>query len=349
MSVLKSLFLAAVAVMLFPSCASMSGVSMEVLAPAQISLPKHVKKVGVLNRSMPAKGEWITNVLEGFITGESIMADRDASNGCVQGLVDMLNKNPRLGAVLVSANKIKGTGTRDWPDAIAWKTIDSLCKAYGVDALVSLETFDSDILFNTGKSLVKTTINSKDTMVNEFFTDLKINVNAGWRIYDAIDNKQVDQNSFMDEKGWQTKGWTPDEALKKLPLKRDAIDAAGLFAGQQYCVRISPTWTNVYRNYFIKGKKQEGFKQARKWVRQQNWDQAVNIWTNISKTTDAKNVGRAYYNLAVASEVDGDLETAYTYAKKSFEVYGNKYAKTYMNILNTRIEDQKKLKEQMGN
>ncbi|MFH0867386.1 MAG: DUF6340 family protein [Bacteroidota bacterium] len=334
---------------LLSSCGTTSGVSMEVLVPAQINLPKHIKKVGVLNRSMPAKGDWVTNVLEGFISGESIMADKDASINCVQGLVDILNENPRLGAVLVTAQKLKGTGTREWPDALAWTTVDSLCKAYNVDAIVSLETFDSDILFSTGKNLVKTTIDKKDTMVNEFFSDLKVNVNAGWRIYDNVDKKQVDQNLFVDEKGWLTKGWTADEALKKLPAKRDAINGAGLFAGDQYGIRISPAWTNVYRSYFTKGKKQDGFKQAKKWVKQQNWEQAVNIWTNIAKTSDSKNVGRAYYNLAVASEVDGDLETAYTYVKKALEVYGNKNARTYMNILNVRIQDQDKLKEQMGN
>jgi hypothetical protein len=346
---LISLILSVFIISVLSSCGTTSHVSMEVLVPAQINLPKHIKKVGVLNRSMPAKGDWVTNVIEGFISGESIMADKDASINCVQGLIDMLNKNPRLGAVLVSAQKLKGTGTREWPDALAWTTIDSLCKAYSVDAIVSLETFDSDILFNTGKDLVKTTINEKDTMVNEFYSDLKINVNAGWRIYDNIDQKQVDQNSFVDEKGWLTKGWTPAEALGKLPTKRDAINGAGLFAGDQYGIRISPSWTNVYRSYFAKGKKQEGFKQAKKWVKQQNWEQATNIWTNITKTKDAKNVGRAYYNLAVASEVDGDLTTALALATKAFQVYGNKQAKAYMNVLNIRISDQNKLKEQMGN
>jgi hypothetical protein len=330
------------------SCGTMSHVSMEVLVPAQISLPQHIKKVGVLNRSMPAKGEWVTNVLEGFITGESIMADKDASNNCAMGLVTMLNENPRLTAVLVTSTKLKGTGTREWPDALAWTTVDSLCDNYKVDAIVCLETFDSDILFNTGKTLVKTTINSVDTMVYEFFSDLKVNVNAGWRIYDNVKKEQVDQNIFVDEKGWDTKGWTADESFKKLPNKRDAINGAGLFAGDQYGVRISPSWTNVYRSYYAKGKKQDGFKQAKKWVKQNNWEQAANIWENIIKTEDPKNVGRAYYNLAVASEVDGDLDTAYIYAKKAHETYGDKKAKYYMNVIKIRIEDQNKLKEQMG-
>ena len=342
-------FILAVVVVLSSSCSSTSGISMEVLIPAQINLPKHIKKVAVINRSLPAKGEWVSNVLEGFISGESIKADKDASNNCVQSLVNQLNSSPLLTAVLVTGTKLKGTGTREWPVAFAWTTVDSICKATGSDALIALETFDSDIKFNTGKNQVKTKINDKDTTVIEFFTDLKVNVNAGWRIYDNLNKTEVDQNSFMDEKGWSTKGNTPDEAMKKLPAKRDAINGAGLYAGAQYGVRISPTWVNVHRSYFTKGKKQDGFKQAKKFVKIQKWDDAKNIWTNITKTENSKNVGRAYYNLAVASEVDGDLETAYANAKKAFEVYGNKPARMYMNILNIRIKDQEKLKEQLGN
>ena len=341
------LFIAGLSILL-SSCASTSRISMEVLVPAQINLPKHVKKVAVINHSLPAKGEGFTNFLEGFITGESIRGDREGSNNCVKGLVERLNNSPRIGAVLINYPQLKGTGTRDWPVPIDWPMVDSLCRMYRSDALVALETFDSDILFNKGKNLVKQTINGRDTMINEFFSDLKINVNAGWRVYDNIEKKMIDQNSFIDEKGWLTKGVTPDEALSKLPSKRDAVDASGAFAGDQFGMRISPTWVYAFRSYYVKGKKENGFKMAKKWVKQKNWEQAKNIWTNISKSSDLKNAGRAYYNLAVASEVDGNLEQALTYAKKSNEIYNTWAARNYINVLNGRIMDQDKLKEQMG-
>lgn len=342
------LFIAGLSILL-SSCASTSRISMEVLVPAQINLPKHVKKVAVINRSLPAKGEGFSNFLEGFLSGESIRGDREASDHCVKGLVDKLNNSPRIGAVLVSYPQLKGTGTRDWPIPIDWSMVDSLCKMYKSDALVALETFDSDILFNTGKNLVKQTINNKDTLITEFFSDLKINVNAGWRLYDNINRKIIDQNSFMDEKAWFTKGYTPDEALKKLPDKRDAINMSGVFAGSQFGMRISPTWVHAFRSYYVKGKKENGFKMAKKWVKQKNWEQAKNIWTNISKSSNLKNAGRALYNLAVASEMDGNLEQALTYAKKSNEIYNSWAARNYINVLNIRIMDQDKLKEQMGN
>lgn len=343
------LFLVVNVAIMFNSCSSTSSITMEVLVPAQINLPPAVKKVAVANRSLPSKGDGFSNFLEAFITGESIHADRDASNNCVRALVDKLNNAPRFGATLVTYPQLRGTGTREWPAPLNWMIVDSVCSMYNSDALVVLETFDSDIFFNVGKNQIKKSVNGKDTLINEFFSDLKINVNAGWRIYDKVDKKIIDQNSFVDEKAWQGKGVNPAEALKKLPNKRDAINGAGLFAGDQFGFRISPTWVNVYRSYFTKGKKEKGFKEAKKYVTFKNWEKAVAIWTNLTKSSDPKIAGRAWYNLALAAEVDGDLDKAYTYAKKAYQDYFISPAGNYMNIINGRINDQVKLKGQMGN
>jgi hypothetical protein len=346
----KLLLFAAIAsfLILFNSCSSTSGISMEVLVPADINVPLTIKKVAVANRSLPAKGEGLGNFLEGFITGESIHGDKEASNNCVKGLVDELKASPRFTAVLVNYPQLKGTGTREWPEILTWTMVDSICRMYKSDALVTLETFDSDILFNSGKNLLKQTINGKDTLVNEFFSNLKINVNAGWRVYDNLNKKVIDQNSYGDEKAWLKKGPTPEAVAKQLPDKRDAINSAGLYGGYQYAGRISPTWANVYRSYYVKGKKEVGFKNAKKLVRLKKWDDAVIIWTNLSKSTDPTIAGRANYNLAVASEVSGDLDSALVYAKIARDTYSVKRSTSYIHILNTRIADQDKLKLQLG-
>lgn len=334
--------------MFLNSCSSTSGVTMEVLVPADINIPQTIKKVAIVNRSLPAKGEGFVNFLEGFITGESIHGDKEASNNCVQGLYEELKASPRFTAVVVNYPQLKGTGTREWPATLDWTMVDSVCKMYKSDALVTLETFDSDVLFSSGKNLIKESRNGKDTLVNEFFSDLKINVNAGWRVYDNITKKVIDEQSFTDEKAWLKKGATPDAVTKQLPDKRDAINAAGLNAGDRYGMRISPTWSNVYRSYYVRGKKEVGFKNAKKLVRLKKWDDAIIIWTNLAKSTDAKIAGRANYNLAVASEVNGDLDQALVYAKIARDTYFVRGATNYINILNRRIADQAKLKEQLG-
>ncbi len=333
-------------VALLSSCAT-SSVSTEILVPADISIPKHIKKVAVVNRSLPDKGEKLSNIIEGFFSGESIKADKEGSENCVNGLVTILNNSPRIEASLVSYPKLKGTGTREWPLTLDWSMVDSICKMYNADALVALETFDSDILYSTGKNIVKRIVDNKEVLEDEFFADLRVNVNAGWRIYDNIDKKIVDQQSFMDEKGWNGKGLKPDEALKNLPNKRNAINAAGVFAGSQYGVRISPTWVHASRIYYVKGKKENGFKTAKLHVKAGNWDKAKIIWENLSKSADQKIAGRACYNMALAYEMEGELAEALVWAKKAFTSYNLKQARYYANILTVRITEQDKLKEQL--
>jgi hypothetical protein len=322
---------------------------MEVLVPANITVPSSVKKVAIVNRSLPSKGDGFANFLEGFITGESIKGDKEGSNKCVNALVDKLNTSPRFGAVLVNYPQLRGTGTREWPAPLSWIMVDSICRMYKSEALVALETFDSDILFDKGKNILKQeTAHGKDTLVSEFFANLKINVNAGWRVYDDINRTVLDEQSFIDNKSWAKKGATPEAVLKQLPDKRDAVNVAGIFAGDQYGIRISPTWANVYRSYYVKGKKEVGFKNAKKLVRLKKWDQATIIWTNLAKSTDPKIAGRANYNLALASEMDGDLDKALKYATVARDSFNVKVASQYINVINARIADQARLKQQLG-
>ena len=334
-----------IALMLFGSCSATSSISMEVLQPAQINLPSHIKKVAVLNRSLPAKGEGFMNFLEGFFTGEVIRGDREGSDKCINGVVNKLNASPRLGAILVGAHTFKGTGTREFPNPLDWNEVDKVCKLYNTDAIVILETFDSDIYFNQGKSSHVEKKNNKDTVIIDYKANLKLNVNSGWRIYDNFNKKIVDENSFTDNKGWDVTGRTPGDALSKLPNKRDAVNTSGYFSGEQMAIRISPNWTRVYRNYYKKG--HDDFKITKKMVRANNWDAAVIIWQKLVQNPDKEVAGRAAYNMALASEFKGNLPLALEWANKSLKTYGNRKASGYINTINRRIQDQEKLNDQM--
>ena len=103
--------------------------------------------------------------------------------------------------------------------------IDELCKKYNVDALILLETFDSDIRLTQGNRMIeKTDKENRKYNEVEYFADLGISVNSGWRIYDYQKKTIIDENSFTDQKAWSGKGISPQVALHNLPLKRSAIN-----------------------------------------------------------------------------------------------------------------------------
>jgi Family of unknown function (DUF6340) len=330
---------------LINSCGTRS-MSMSVLQPADIFVPRHIEKVGVLNHSLPAKDHLFGNIIEGLFSGESIRADREGSFHTIQGLTMSLNNGPRFDAILLESEDYRGTGTDRFPELLSWEDVDRLCKKYGVDAIVTLATFDSDIRLKRGSETKTRKVEGEIVEYVVFWSDLRIRVNSGWRIYDNANRTIVDESVFTDEKAWSEEGSSPSDADHKLPSKRLAINDAGSFSGYMYNMRISPTWIRVSRSYYVKG--HDDFKIAKDFVKTNQWDKAAEIWERLAKHADPKIAGRASYNMALFHEYEGELGAALEWAKKAYNAYGLKKASSYINTLQRRIADQKRLDQQIG-
>jgi len=330
---------------MFWSCKT-AQTSMEILQPADINVPAHVKSVAVANRTLPGtRTDRLLNVLEGLITGEPLLGDREGSNRCVSGLVANLNAGPRFTAVMATDTDLYGTGTREFAPALTWAQVDSICKRYGVDALILLETFDSNTGMKESSKEVKRTKDGKEYFEKVFVAEICIDINAGWRIYDNVNKRIIDQNVFVDGRCWAGEGPNIEAARRKLPSRRGAINDAGFFAGQQYGIRISPNWIRVNRTYFTGG--DDGFKEAKKHVRFNNWEAATAIWESLSQSSDPKIAGRALYNLALAAEMKGDLDEAIRLVTRAMRDYRIKEARQYLSILQRRKMDEQRLDQQM--
>ena len=317
------------------------------LVPGDISIPQHIKTVGILNRSLPDKSGMLMNILEGLISGESILADRESSMNAIRGAANTLNNNPRFKAVLLEGEDYRGTGTKQFPAPLDWNSVDQLCKKYNVDAIVSLETYDSDIFLAKDTKEHTDKKDGREVRYTEFFARLNIKVTSGWRFYDNVKKQLIDQQVFVDEKGFSGSGLKPEEALSKLPPKRQALNDAGIYSGQMLAFRISPKWLSTSRYYYTKARKEETFKEAKRYVRSKQWDVAAQKWLPLTNSSDDKIAGRACHNMAVAEEMNGNLKEAIKWANLAYTKHNIKRSLGYLNELNSRQIDQDRLKEQM--
>ncbi len=48
--------------------------------------------------------------------------------------------------MVLTSEDFRGTGTKQFPLPLEWPQVEMLCKKYNVDAIVALETFDSDLI-----------------------------------------------------------------------------------------------------------------------------------------------------------------------------------------------------------
>ncbi|MBK7214219.1 MAG: hypothetical protein IPH88_13160 [Bacteroidales bacterium] len=326
------------------SCATRS-VSMKLLVPADVTVPLEIQSVGILNRSLPQRNDQFINILEGFITGESVLADREGSFNCIRGVEARLNESPRLRAFAIESDQYRGTGTRQFPEMLDWNTVDALCKEYKVDAILSLETFDSDFDLRKHTSETKEKVNGREVKKIEYHADLRVNVNSGWRLYDNIHKQVTDQSTFTDRKDWDGSGATAEAALENLPNKRRAINESGTFAGFRIANRISPNWRTERRTYFVKGA--DEFKAAHKEIKFNNWDPAIEIWKKLAENSNPEIAGKACYNLALASEMRGNMDLAIVWAEKAMKQYHVKKARGYVDVLYNRQRNEERLKDQM--
>jgi len=335
--------------LLFCHC-GVSTVPVEVLVPAEITVSKAVEYVGIINHSLPADRSRLAGIAEAFLTRESIFADPTGAEYCLKGLAEKLNDSPRFTPVVIQGERLTRDGTRSLPVQIPWATVTRICQKYRLDALVALEHFDSDIYLEKHKKTPKKKKSGGGEEETEkektrYLARLRIRVSSGWRIYHPIGRRILDAQIYQEEKSWRGSGENYREALLELPDKRSAINEAGYLSGIRYGERISPTWVTLTRSFYTRGARE--LEEAKRMVRAGDWEGAVRMWQAVSRSEDPELQGKAIYNLAFAAEIRGDLERAVQLAREAYTRYGNRKAYRYLQELQTRIQDQRKLEEQL--
>lgn len=333
--------------LLLGSC--MRSTSLRVLQPAQLTLPEHISTVAIVDRSKPSNG-W-SNFLEGLLTGEDIGQDRRSRQTAVDGLTNALTRTPRF---QVKSTGIELTGSKAggrMPPALEWSEIDKICRDYNTNAVVTIESFDSD----NSRSAQPYTETKKDKegkkyTVTSYRSQQRTSVRIGWRLYDPKTKIIVDEyvtDDYLERNG---SGNTERAALNNLPSQLDVTRDVAYNVGIEYGARIAPIYVNINRQFYHKAK---GFKsqmkKAAKYLQDRNIEQATATWKKVmaQAADNRKAAGRAAYNMAVASEVSGNLDLALEWATKSWETYGNKKAREYINIIKARQNDARKVDAQM--
>lgn len=324
--------------------------SLTVLQPAQFKVPDHIAKIAVIDRSKPSNG-WL-NVLEGLFTGEAIGQDRRSREEAVQGLTDALQRTPRFRVISTGVEMTGSKAGGSLPAPLPWSEVERICADYGADAIVAIESFDSDN--NTSTRIRQSKKKNKDgttTTITDYLAEMRTAVRMGWRFYDPkskIIFDEVVTDDFLEN---NASGGSERSALSSLPSQISVTRKVAFTVGQEYGMRIAPVYISVKRDYYTKAK---GFStqmaQANRFAQAGNWDQAAEIWKKVEAIArdNPKAAGRAAYNMAIVAEIKGNLDLALEWAEKAWTQYGNKKARSYIEIIRQRQNDARKVEDQMS-
>jgi Family of unknown function (DUF6340) len=291
------------------SCARRS-TSMTVLQPAQMKLPDHISAVAVVDRSKPSNG-WL-NVLEGLLSGEAIGQDRASREQAVRGITQTLTRTPRFRVV---STGIEMTGSKagvNLPAPLTWSEVQRICDDYNADAILCIESFDS----NNGATSRRSENKKKDKNGKEYIEYTynalqRTGVRMGWRMYDP--KQQIILDEFVTDNYLERSatGSTERAALSNLPAPLAVTREVARIGGNHYASRVAPLYIQVNSRYY---KKAKGYSQqmqkADRFARSKDFKKAAEIWKQVEARSadNRKAAGRAAYNMAVAAETEGNYD-----------------------------------------
>ena len=327
----------------------MKSASLTVLQPAQMTLPEHITTVAVVDRSKPSNG-WL-NVLEGFVTGEAIGQDRRSREEAVRGLTDALTRTPRFAVKNTGIEMAGSKAGNNLPAPLPWNEVERICADYGAHAVVTIESFDSDNSNSARRVETKRKDkNGKQYIDVSYQAQQRTGVRIGWRLYDPSTKIIIDEYTTDDYLEKSASGSTERAALGNLPSQVSVTRSVAFNVGREYGARIAPIYVQVSRQYYAKAKGYKSdFQQAARFLKSREYEKAAAIWKKIEATAadNKKAAGRAAYNMAVVSELNGNLDLALDWSKKAWNDYGNKKGRNYISVIEMRQNDARKVESQM--
>jgi hypothetical protein len=328
-------------------CSSSAWVNLTLTRPALINLPQDIQTLIIVDRTLATDKK--KNKMEEIITGEGANQDIQAAQQAIEGVISTLDNAPRF-KIIRTTEKYNGDNTgRVFPEPLSWSTIDQLCVKYKADAVLVLETFDSDYIITNGTRMVtQTTKEGIPIKLPQIYAEGVGTVNMGFRLYDPTSKTIADQYLFSHQMKWDATATSITEAVQGVLNKIEAINQVSYEAGREYAYRITPTYYRVTRYFYNKPKRIDKLIEGVRRSEVADWDGAISSWQEAMKDTKKrKHKGRIALNIAVGYEVLGDMDKAMEWASKAYTDYDEKMARDYVSDLKARIREEEVVKQQL--
>lgn len=330
------------------SCGSTNVLTMNVAEPAPVDIGPNIKKVGIIDRSLPSKKNEALDKIDKILSAEGKNLDKEGARESVTGLYDALKKNDRFTEVkIIEDTDIRSPGLGIFPAALSWQTVEQLCKVNRVDAVFVLSFYDTDtkVDYKTSTTQVANPLGIKIPALMHHAT-INTLIKNGWRIYDPENRHILDEFPIYESMVLTGKGINPVTAIETIAGRKEAVLQLSRDIGNAYALRLLPYSIRVSRDYYVKGT--DNFKIAKRRAQTGDWDGAAELWYREVSNPKRKIAGRAHYNMAIIHEINGDLEAAVEWASKAYTDYKDKRALQYLNILKYRINSNRELHQQMN-
>lgn len=293
---------------LFTSCQSIEPLSIDYLVPAEVSYPKELKRVAVVNNMPTPKA---ANVKEEVAKeneyGVTFKTQRFAGQPdvTVEVLAEELANGNYFEQVIICDSALRAQDQTPRKEALTREEIQQLTESLGVDFLIALE----DVHFLATRKVEFTPYYQAFLGV----TDLKAYPTVS--IYLPQRNGPTTSLQTNDSIFWESFGSDISQAATRLIPQKKMLKEASEFAGSIPAKTLLPHWKTAQRYIFAGGS--APMRDALIYIRENNWPEAINQWQKCYEQKKGKKKMQAAHNLAIGYEMQDSIPEALEWARKA--------------------------------
>jgi tetratricopeptide (TPR) repeat protein len=321
------------------SCVSTKTLTIEIPQQSKNELPHSIQSLTLVNRTVDGTfSDLDTDSLQKLFylqnfNYDTIINDIRASDTTLKALGELLFESGRYDFVIPENRFLEFEKNSFLNMPMAWEEVRELCEMYNTDAVLSMDYFKTRVSTDYKKESFYDSV--RDGFAWASFAEMKISYEALFRVYNPATEKIVMREFFRDTVIWEDVAGATDELFKHFTPVKTALSEVGVAIALDLSGKISTTWHRESRKLFVKG--DENLKHAALFAEDNKWDTAMNLWMETLKTTNSKTIkSRAEFNIAVAYELQGDINEAISWGLKSYETMYRQVTYDYLEILKRR-------------
>lgn len=227
---------------------------------------------------------------------------------CVFSAAQMLDESEEFASVSL-LEKCQNTSGSFWKkELLSKQKVDSLCRYYEADAVLSLEQL---VVYDIQENFL--------TIDDDFYAYLEVYETSVWTLQYA-DGRNMQTLTYRDTLTWTGRGMNRQNALAELPERQTAILDMSAYVGELAASSLTHKWTTEDRYIYDDGS--EEMAKGLLFFTQRKWDAAIAAWENVYR--NSKKMTRAYAaaDVAVAYEMLGEYKKAKDWVDNAAKAFG---------------------------
>ena len=334
------------------SCKTYEKIDIQLLYPSQIEIPNHIQSFTIMNRSLtPEFSNKNPDSLQvefyklGFEV-DTVLLDSTASDLSIRSLSDLLFDSERFDIVVPMDRNISRALRYDRvPGPLNWDYVNSICNKYNTDGLVVLENFSIHLVTDFKRTFE---YDQAGNRYSTYYASEDVSYQTYWRIYDPS-NKTILFDKFLsDTIYWDSYDYTQKSLFGELPMVKQAIINTGYVAAEDFSKMIAPVWKEAERVLYTLSpifSKGAALEEGVNYAINGDWKKAEESWLKYVTTSNKMLRSKLELNIALAREMQGDIDGAIEWGVKSYYTYFRTQTEDYLRILDERKKWLKSLEE----